>query len=116
MNNCTQSDGFLRWDFSNLEFPPESRVALSNLVIDFKTKDLENEPIEISTNLIERDMFNPNGTIITFPAHVKDVIHNSNILEFWSIDSMRPRSILFTLEGVDVSSILFFSAVLAIDI
>ena len=115
MTNCSQFDEFMRWDFSNLEFESNSRIALSRLIVDFKNKDMENAPMEISTNLIERNMYNPNGSLISFPAHVRDVTHTSNILEFWRIDSMRPRSILFTFSGVDVSSIVFFSAVLAIE-
>ena len=115
MTNCSQFDDNMRWDFSNLEFEFNSRIALSRLIVDFKNKDMENAPMEISTNLVERNILNPNGTLISFPAHVKDVTHNANILEFWRIDSMRPRSVLFTFRGVDVSSIVFFSAVLAIE-
>ena len=116
MNNCIQSDTQLRWYVPNLEFGSDSRVALSSITIDFKTKATENSPIRISTNLIERDMYNPDGVLITFPAHVKDVTHHSNLLEYWRIDSIRPRSVLFTFHGVNVNTISFVSVVLAIEI
>ena len=114
MNNCFKTSKQYRWEFPNLEFPSESQVALSSMTIDFKTRASEKSPVQLSTNLIERDMYNPGGILITFPAHVKDITHQSNLLEFWRIDSMRPRFVVFTFDSLNVDTVSFFSAVIAI--
>ena len=115
MPNCHKLKETIWWNLPNLEFLSNGRIALSHLVIDFVNKPAIMNPLKISTNLIDRDIYNPDGLIICLPARTKDLVHHSNILEFWSTDSARPRNVMFTFHGTSIDNILFTSIVLAIE-
>jgi len=115
MSNCSKfSDDTFRWDLPNLEFTYDEKVALSHIVIDFVNKPANSSPIQVSTNLIDRDSYNPDGLIICFPSRSKDLVHYSPNFEFWKIDSIRPRQVLFTFRGIAIDTVSFVSIVLVI--
>ena len=114
MRNSVRTSNKIQWSFPHLEFAEDSKVSLSSLTIDFTDNFLLTEPLKISTNLIEGDTLNPDGMLITFPSGLSRVSHFATFLEFWKIDSVRPRNITFTFEGVSTDSLNYVSAVLAI--
>ena len=114
MKNCSIAKNSFRWDFKSLEFHRDSHVALSSLTIDFKSKLTNSNPIRLTLSLIDNSVNNPDGTIVCFASKAKDLSHSATNLEFWKMDSVRPRSIKLTLPGHDTSNVLFMSVVLAI--
>ena len=115
MDNFTKTGETFHWELPNLEFCSSSKIGLSNIVIDFSTKPGNVEPLQVSTNLVERDLYNPDGIIATFSPSKKDLVHYSPVLAMWKVDSIRPRQVLFTLHGAKADSVLFLSIVLAIE-
>ncbi len=114
MENCSVLQHSFRWDFNSLEFQRDSQIALSSLTIDFKSKLSSNSPLRLTLSLIDNNVNNPDGTIVCFASKAKDLSHFPANLEFWKMDSVRPRSIKLTLPGHDASNVLFMSVVLAI--
>jgi len=104
----------IMWELPNLQLCYDQKIALSHIVFDFKNKGRNSGPILVTTNLIDRNSDNPEGLIMSFPGQVRDFSYAPPNLEFWKIDSIRPRQVMFTLEGVVIDTISFVSITLAI--
>ena len=114
MKNCSKNGQQIKWEMPQLELPSNCQVALSSLAMDFSNPENTRKPVTIMTNLIEADIYNQDGVIITNPnGSQRHISHFSNILEFWRVDSIRPRFISFKFKDVPTNLISHFSVVLA---
>jgi len=113
-----EMDGFnaegesIKWETPNLELDSKGKFALSSFAISVNGS-LPDEPIIISCNLVEDDYHNTDGIILVLPP--KRSSYHAMTLEFWKLDSSRPRNIMFTLRGVSVTSLSFVSIVIAFE-
>lgn len=108
------SDKF-RWEMPNLELNANGRVALASLMINFHAKPIITKSVLISISIVEKDMYNVDGIVLSLPANIEDVAFHSPYLQFWELDSSRPRSVVFTFDGLDASAVSFVSIVLAFE-
>ena len=104
----------IQWEIRSIQLDSNGYIALSSIVMDFSDKTDNSAPIIIKSNLIERDMFNSEGVLTAFPSNMENVSYFSKNLEFWKLDCSRPRNFIFTLEGLDVTSLSFVNIVLAL--
>ena len=115
MNNFKKIGSFLTWEIDNLQFPNKN-VALSNFVVNFKSK-LELNYIKITTNLIQQNAFNSDGTLYCSnhnPSRDNHVIAPPNY-QFWKVDIRYPRLIKIHLENVNIDLVNFISLTLVIE-
>ena len=109
-----------------IEFDPNGRIAVSSCVIELSlpTPRL----ISLRSNLVEDDVFNPDGDILTQSSRTRAlstpdsnfnsftyIDYRASHLEFWKIDSARPRLLIFTFLGIEVKHINHFSIVLVVE-
>ena len=99
----------LIWNLPHLEFKSGNQIS----VREFKVVMTSKGSYTISTNLISRDMFNPDGVIaVKWPSNI--VIIKTRESNYWPVDSLRPRQIVFTLDGQDLSDLTFAYVVISI--
>jgi len=114
MSNFSAHGDTIKWELSNLELNANGKFAISNMVIimnDIPT----GEKFMISTSLVERDENNSDGVVISKPVRGKFISYQATVLEYWNLDSSRPRNIMFTLRGLDESMLSFVSVVIVFD-
>ena len=99
------TDNTIRWELPNIEFCSDSSIALSSFLLILKKSQSHSEVLQITTNLIDRSIFNPDGVILDDTSVRKNVHYDANNLIHWNFDYQRPRVFLFTLFGVEVSNI-----------
>lgn len=103
----------MTWETA-VEFNPNGRLAVSNCEIVFKSAKTSN--VTVKCNLIGDDIYNPDGVLFSqFSPGRQRVHHNPSQLEFWNVDSARPRLIMFTLDGLTLEDIYSFRIVIAIE-
>jgi len=111
MDGFTQQGGSLKWETPNLELDSKGRFAISSVTVS--VNGAINGPIIISSNLVENDYHNTDGIVLVLPP--KKLYYQAMVLEFWKLDSSRPRNVMFTLRGVNVTSLNFVSIVIAFE-
>ena len=97
-----------------IEFDSQGRIALVNMTMVFKTP--KTATINVRTNIIEDDMYNYDGLLLS--RHISNKTsfqHKEYMPLFWNVDSARPRIILFTLEGVKTGELDHIAIILAIE-
>ena len=99
------NDNTVRWELPNIEFCSGSSIALSSFLIILKKSQSRSEVLEITTNLIDRSEFNPEGVILDDTPVKKFLHYDATNPIHWNVDYQRPRVFLFTLYGVEVSNI-----------
>ena len=92
--------GNLSWEMPNLELNANGQFALSSLAI---VANPQSDYVSVSTSLVERDEYNTDGLILVYPTSSGRIAYNANSLELWNLDSSRPRNIMFTLRGIDIT-------------
>ena len=100
------NDNTVRWELPNIEFCSGSSIALSSFLIILKKSQSRSEVLEITTNLIDRSEFNPEGVILDDTPVKKFLHYDATNPIHWNVDYQRPRVFLFTLYGVEVSNIV----------
>jgi len=103
----------LKWDTPNLELDSNGKFALSSVFCQFENPPNPKDPIIISTSLMETDSYNTDGSIVVLSP--RRLSYFASTYESWNLDSSRPRNILFTLRGVNVSDISYVRIVLAFE-
>jgi len=103
----------LSWEMPNLQFNANGQFALSSLVI-IANPPVGTEPVLVSTSMVERDEYNPDGIIYVSPTKSGRIAYNVKSFEFWNLDSSRPRNLMFTLRGLDLKTLSFISVILAL--
>ena len=104
----------LCWSIEN--WHPESleSFALSSCLIHFKSTNGKQMPMRISCNLADENYANYDGTICSGVCDFKNFSFRSTNLEFWKIDCARPRTVVFTLRGIEASTVKFCHFTLAL--
>ena len=115
MDNFKKMGSYLTWEVDNLQFPNKN-IALSNLVVNFNSK-LDLNYLKITTNLIQQNAFNSDGTLYC-DAHYRN--RDSHVIappnyQFWKIDIRYPRLIKIQLDNVNIDLVNFMSLTLAIE-
>ena len=111
---CFTSEGNkFRWEMPNLELNSNGQFALSSMVIMSTSPPPGGVPVIVSTSLVESDEYNSDGIVLIRPTRTGTVAYAAESFEFWNLDSCRPRNVMFTLRGLDSSTVSFISVVLA---
>ena len=106
-------DGDMIWDGLVWKLGESyEKFALSSCFIAFE-KVASYKPIIISCSLVDEDYTNWNGIIGAGAARAKTVSLNPANLEFWNIDSARPRNVKIAIKGVDAQNVIQINIVLA---
>ena len=113
MEGFTSYEGTFRWETPNLELDSNAKFALSSVIIKFEEDPEPEIPIIMSTSLMEKDSYNTDGVVAAFQPSKYSFF--APVREYWNLDSSRPRNILFTLRGVDVSHVSFVRIVVAFE-
>ena len=113
--NFSKRENEISWTLHNFDFGCHEWVGLSSLTFDFgntgkmASNILSN--IDIISNLIDKNSFNEAGIIHTIPgknAYAK----KENFVEFWKLDSRRPKNVTFTFRHFNVNKINNFKVTL----
>ena len=115
MTNFKKIGSDLTWEIDNFEFPNKN-IALSSFAVNF-SKNMEINRFRISTNLIQQNMFNSDGTLycdVHFKNRDRHFIAPSNY-EFWKIDIQYPRLIKIKIDNVNIDSVVFTSITFVIN-
>lgn len=95
----------VRWELPNVEFRPNSTIALKSFLVLLKKPQQNSGIFQITTNLIDRNTFNSEGVFLdSLPVRSKLYYDPQNIIH-WTVDYQRPRVFVFTLYGINVSNI-----------
>ena len=114
MEGFSIEKGVLRWETPHLELDSQGKFAVSTLVLSTSHGPGGNPvPIIVSSNLVENDLHNTDGIVTILPPG--QFSFQAMTLEFWKLDSSRPRSVMFTLRGLDITSLEFISIVIAFE-
>ena len=102
----------LQWYIPNMVFCDDERLALSSLVLT--CSDSTPKPVLFRCPLITANYLNSDATMLS--CCIKDglINYHREALEYWPIDSSRPRFVVLTLEGASVADIEFIGVVLAV--
>jgi hypothetical protein len=106
-------DNCFRWEMPNLIFAPDEKLALSEIAIN-PIRKTDWKLIKLKTTLINNDYMNPDGVIFTQIMMKYGVNYSAANLVFWNIEYQRPRVLMFTLEGMNVTDIDFISLTLTV--
>ena len=99
--NCLKSKNEIIWTMPYLDLASYNSVGLSSLVADFGDSR-DNQPVAVTTNLIDKNTMNPSGIICVIPGE-NDFLEHSRTFETWPLDSVRPRYISVTFNNPSVS-------------
>lgn len=112
--NCLRRENEFIWTVPNLDLSCYSSVALSSLLVNYVNFDARNhDRIQISTSLIDKNTMNPSGIIHVLPGKSSYFMEPSRNFEFWPLDSIRPRFVLFTFHHANANMVKNFSVTLA---
>ena len=111
-NTFIKGSNTLTWEVDNIDFEKCTNIALASLTLYFPNRM---PCMQISTNLIQPNQFNPEGILSSIPAlKVGEHIRIPNLI-YWKLDSTTPRVITLKFHKVNISSLKFASVVLALD-
>ena len=114
MGGFTKTFRALKWEMPNLELDANGKFAVNSMTLNLSAGTTPDKSIIVSCSLVERDSFNTDGIVLCFPSK-SEFVFKTATLEFWKLDSSRPRNIIFTLDGLNVVDINFVSIVLAFE-
>jgi hypothetical protein len=104
----------LKWELPNLQFFQSSKIAISEVLIVFKKRRKE-KFIYLTTNLISAGENNSDGVVMAKGIDGFKVEYIASNLNFWPIDYQRPRTVEFTINGLDSSDFDFISILVCIN-
>ena len=111
--NCSKRENEFHFALHNFDLGYHQLVGLSSISIDFTgTAEDFDSSIDLSTSLIDRSYYNENGVIHTIPGKNSRVLHKSSI-EFWKLDTRKPKNVTFTFRHTNVNTIKNFRVTLA---
>jgi hypothetical protein len=111
--NFSTDGNTLKWELPNLQFCQYTQIAISEVLIIFKRKPKE-KYLYLTTNLISTGQKNSDGVAMSKGIDGYKVEYISNNLNFWPIDYQRPRTVTFTINGVDAASLDFITILVCI--
>ena len=107
-------DNKLCWNVHHWHSDVSNHFALSSCLIHFKSTNGKQMPVRISCSLADANYANYNGTIGSGVCEYKNFHFQSKVLEFWKLDCSRPRTVIFTLQGIDAETVKFGHLTLAL--
>lgn len=111
--NYREVNGSMIWNVSSWTLEDFEEVALSSCFIFFD-KIASYKPIILTCSLVDADYANYDGVLTAGVSKAKCFVIDSNTLEFWKIDCSRPRTVMFTLKGMDAQNIKHINITLAL--
>ena len=107
------------WEIPSLFLNSGERIALSSCCVSLKPTAPEvTRAVKMYLNVIEEDIYNSDGMIAAARFNKGKLISSRQILEFWKVDSGRPRDISIrfdALDTLDVTDIQFARFVFAME-
>ena len=115
MSNFSKNEDSISWEFSNLVLPSGGLLSLQAMVLDFDSKF--EKCTTVCLNLIEQNMFNPDGTIFALHGGKgQRYIHKyTQTPGQWKLDSMYPRYVTFKFNNVNIDTLNFAAFTLMIN-
>ena len=111
--NCSKRENEFHFALHNFDLGHHKLVGLSTVSIDFKRTAAEfDSSIDLSTSLIDRSYYNENGVIHTIPGK-NSRVHTKCSIEFWKLDTRKPKNVTFTFRHANVNNIQNFRVTLA---
>ena len=114
MKSFSKFDKSVLWTFSNLEFQPNDKIGLKEIVLKFSRPQINSHTI-VSCNLVEKNIYNMDAVIYTATfkrdRDIKDIYSSPS---FWPIDVVRPRDLELTFSNVNSEHIDFVSIIIEI--
>ena len=108
-------NGNLCWFVNNWDHNVSlEEMAISSCLIHFGETKGKMMPIVISCSLVEENYANYDGIICSGVSEFKNYSFRAQNLEFWKLDCSRPRTVLFTLRGIDAKTVKFAHITLAL--
>ena len=111
--NFSSNGNTLKWELPNLQFSHETKIAISEFLLVFKKRPKE-KYVYLTSNIITSGQSNPDGVVVAKGIDGFKVEYISNNLIFWPIDYQRPRTVSFTINGLDLSDFDFITIVVCI--
>ena len=113
--NYRENNGMMVWNVAPWTFEEEpNQIALSSCFIFFER--IQNyQPITLSCSLVDADHSNFDGIIAAGIPKAKAFIRNPSTLEFWKLDCSRPRTVTFTLKGIDAQIVKHINITLVLN-
>lgn len=112
-SNCTKRENEFSWALHNFDLGCHKWVGLSSISMDFASRRAQfDTSVELCTNLIDKSYFNETGLIHTIPGK-NAYSQKKNSIEFWKLDSRRPKIVTFTFVNSNVNNLENFKVTLA---
>ena len=96
----------LAWETPFLDLSDVNQFAVVSITIVTKKWSKDAKLVTFRTNLMDANYDNPHGIVGSELCKAKTIDYKPPVLAFWKVDSNRPRTISFGIEGADVSEIL----------
>ena len=96
----------LTWETTFLDLSDAKEFAILAISIITKKWSKDAKLVTFKTNLIDANHDNPHGIVGCELLKAKTIDFKPPVMAFWKVDSNRPRSISFEVEGLDVTEIL----------
>ena len=108
-----KDENTLKWDLPNLEFSSETKIAVAEVLVVLKKRS-KDKFFYLTTNLINSGQSNPDAVVMAQGVDGYKVEYSSKNLIFWPIDYQRPRSVTFTINGIESYDLDFITIVVCI--
>lgn len=110
--NCSKTGNEYSWAMHNFDLGAHEWVGLSSISMDFERNGRFASSVNLCTNLIDKSIFNESGLIHIIPGKF-GYDEKKNRLEFWRLDTRKPRNVTFTFRHANVNKLAKFSVTLA---
>ena len=110
--NSNQEDNQLCWETPFLNLNGSKQFAVVSLSLITKKWYKDTKLVTVKSDLVDSNYENPHGIVCVDPLRSKCVDYKASNLVYWNVDSMRPRSINFNFEGLEVKNILHVNIVI----
>ena len=104
MDDCEIRNNVVSWDISHFRFDSNSNFAMHTCLVSMKPTNATF--INVHCNLVEKDRFNPNGTIFWEIAHASKKRNSLYTIEYkphdlvwWPIDCSNPQKLVLSFEN-----------------
>ena len=112
--NYRQNNGSMIWNVAPWTLDEDiTEIALSSCFIFFD-KIGSYKPIVLSCSLVDANYANFDGIIACGLPKSKALVQKPSTLEFWKMDCSRPRTVTFSLKGIDAQTIKHINITLAL--
>ena len=96
----------LVWETPFLNLSDANQFAVVAISVLSKKWLKDAKFVTFKTDLLDKNYDNPHGIVCTELCKSKMIDYKPPILAFWKVDSNRPRTISFEIDGIDVSDLV----------